>query len=72
MVGDSFSLTVRKTIYFFVFVFTLVGVFGISAWVAIYNVPSPLSYAVIAFLWGITLAILYLVFEKADWDWWGS
>jgi len=63
-------LTVKTAIYFFVFVFILVGVFGISAWVALQNIESPLSYAVIAFLWGITLAILYLAFEKADWDWW--
>jgi hypothetical protein len=63
-------LTVKTAIYFFVFVFILVGVFGISAWASLHNVESPLSYAVIAFLWGITLAILYLAFDKADWDWW--
>jgi hypothetical protein len=65
-------LTVKTAIYFFVFVFILLGVFGISAWVTFHNIESPLSYAVIAFLWGITLAILYLAFEKADWEWWGS
>jgi hypothetical protein len=66
------ALTVRSAIYFFVFIFILVGVFGITAWVAVDQVDTPLSYAVIAFLWGITLAILYLAFDKAGWDWWGS
>lgn len=62
----------RSAIYFFVFIFILVGVFGITAWVAVDQVPGPLSYAVIAFLWGITLAVLYVAFDKAGWDWWGS
>ncbi len=63
-------MTVKSAIYFFVFVFILVGVFGITAWVALNQVNPPLSYAVIAFLWGITLAILYLAFDKSGWDWW--
>jgi hypothetical protein len=33
---------------------------------------TPLSYATIAFLWGITLAILYVAFDKAGWNWWES
>jgi len=65
-------LTVKNAIYFFVFVFILVGVYGITAWTALNTVGAPLSYAVIAFLWGITLAILYVAFDKAEWDWWES
>ncbi|UCE96862.1 MAG: hypothetical protein JSV51_04555 [Candidatus Bathyarchaeota archaeon] len=65
-------MTVKGAIYFFVFVFILVGVFGITTWVVLTNVHPPLSFAVIAFLWGITLAILYLAFDKAGWNWWGS
>lgn len=61
----------RNAIYFFIFVFILLGVFGITAWVALDNVQFPLSYAVIAFVWGIALAVLYLAFDKAGWDWWG-
>jgi hypothetical protein len=66
------ALTVRSAIYFFAFIFILVGVFGITAWVAVDQVDATLSYAVVAFLWGITLAVLYLAFDKAGWDWWGS
>lgn len=65
-------MTVKIAIYFFVFILVLVGVFGISAWAILQYVDSPLNYAVIAFLWGITLAMLYLAFEKADWNWWES
>jgi glycerol uptake facilitator-like aquaporin len=66
-------LSVKNAIYFFVFVFILVGVFGISAWVALDQLKgTPLSYAAIAFIWGIALAVLYLAFDKAGWDWWGS
>jgi uncharacterized membrane protein len=64
--------SVKNTIYFFVFVFILIGVYGITTWVALDQLTPPLSYAVIAFLWGITLAILYLAFDKAGWDWWGT
>lgn len=65
-------MTVRSAIYFFVFIFILIGVFGITAWVTVDQVDTPLSYAVIAFLWGVTLAVLYVAFDKAGWDWWGS
>jgi hypothetical protein len=65
-------LAMKNAIYFFIFVFILVGVFGITAWVALDQLEGTiLSYAVIAFIWGITLAILYLIFDKAGWDWWG-
>ena len=66
-------MSVKNAIYFFVFVFILVGAFGISAWVALDQLKgTPLSYAAIAFIWGITLAVLYLAFDKAGWDWWGG
>lgn len=65
-------MPVKNAIYFFIFIFILVGAYGIMAWVALDQLDAPLSYAVIAFLWGITLAILYLAFDKAGWDWWES
>jgi len=65
-------LTVRSAIYFFVFAFILIGVFGITAWVTLDQLDAPLSFAVIAFVWGITLALLYLAFDKANWNWWES
>lgn len=65
-------MTVKSAIYFFIFIFILVGVYGITAWVALNQLEAPFSYAVIAFLWGITLAILYLAFDRAGWDWWES
>lgn len=64
-------MALRSAIYFFIFAFILVGVYGITAWVILDQVPTPLSYAVIAFVWGITLAVLYITFEKSGWDWWG-
>ncbi|MCW3982206.1 MAG: hypothetical protein NWE81_03745 [Candidatus Bathyarchaeota archaeon] len=60
----------RSAIYSLIFVLLLVGAFGTIAWTTLHNVDSPLSYAVTAFLWGITLATLYLAFEKAGWEWW--
>jgi hypothetical protein len=63
-------LSVKNAIYFFIFAFILVGVFGITTWVALDLLDAPLSYAAIAFIWGIALAILYLAFDKAGWDWW--
>ncbi|UCG37318.1 MAG: hypothetical protein JSV64_03330 [Candidatus Bathyarchaeota archaeon] len=65
-------MTLKSAIYFFIFIFILVGVYGITAWTSLNQLDSPLSYAVTAFLWGITLAILYLAFDKAGWDWWES
>ena len=65
-------MKVKISIYFFIFIFILIGVFGITAWVAIDQIPSPLDYAVIAFMWGVTLAVLYLTFDKAGWNWWGN
>lgn len=64
------NLRMKDTICFFVFIFILIGVYGITAWIALNQITAPLNYAVIAFLWGITLAILYFAFEKAGWDWW--
>lgn len=72
MVRRLFRLTLKNVIYFFVFVFIHVGVFGITAWATLSQVDAPLSFAVTTFLWGITLAILYVAFEKAGWDWWES
>ncbi len=63
-------MTVKNAIYFFVFIFILVGVYGIITWITLNQLQFPLNYAVIAFLWGVTLAILYLSFDKAGWDWW--
>jgi hypothetical protein len=62
---------VKNAIYFFAFIFILVGVFGITAWVALDQLQGTvLSYAAIVLLWGITLVVLYVAFDKAGWDWW--
>ncbi len=63
-------MSVKNAIHFFIFTFILVGVCGITAWVVLDLLAAPLSYAAIAFIWGITLAILYLAFDKSGWDWW--
>ena len=64
-------MIVKKVIYFCAFVFILVGLFGIIAWVALDQLQGTvLSYAAIAFIWGLTLVVLYVAFDRAGWDWW--
>ena len=64
-------MIVKKAIYFCAFIFILVGLFGITAWVALDQLQGTvLSYAAIAFVWGVTLVVLYVAFDRAGWDWW--
>lgn len=66
-------MAAKKVIYFIIFFLFLFGVCGLSAYAiyaAIGDLKNPLFYAVTAIAWGVTLLILYLVFERQDWEWW--
>ena len=54
------------------FMFLLIGLFGTFAWLSYqyFNENLILTVAVVALSWGTILAILYLGFKKAKWDWW--
>lgn len=62
----------ERAIHFAMFLFLLVGICAVSAW-ASYTYLSDnliLEVAGIALSWGVTLLILYVGFEKLDWNWW--
>lgn len=67
-------MAAQKIIYFIIFFLFLVGACGLSAYAfaaAIENpLANPLFYAATAITWGVILLVLYLVFERQDWEWW--
>lgn len=67
-------MAAKKVLYFIIFFLFLVGVCGLTAYafaVAIKDpLTNPLFYAATAIAWGVVLLILYLVFERQDWEWW--
>jgi hypothetical protein len=64
-------LTAEKGIHFVTFVFLLVGLCSVSAWVSYaYLQELILRIAGIALSWGVILLVLYMGFKKLDWDWW--
>jgi hypothetical protein len=68
------NLAAQKILYFIIFFLFLVGACGLSAYVFARSIEgditNPLFYAATAITWGIILLVLYLVFEKQDWEWW--
>ena len=67
-------MAAQKVLYFIIFFLFLAGVCGLTAYAFSVAIPdpltSPLFYASTAIAWGVTLLILYLVFERQDWEWW--
>jgi len=65
-------LTAERVIHATVFALLLVGLCTVSGW-ATYNyiTDSVLSIAGITLSWGIILLVLYVVFKKIEWRWWG-
>lgn len=63
---------IERIIQFGMFTFLLIGLFGTFAWLSYqyFNENLILTVAVVALSWGTILAILYLGFKKAKWDWW--
>jgi len=65
-------LTAEKAIHFAIFVFMLIGLSSLSAWVAFtyLNDNLILEIAGMALSWGTILLVLYVSFNRARWDWW--
>lgn len=65
-------MTAEKAIHFAIFVFMLIGLSSLSAWVAYtyLNDNLILEIAGMALSWGTILLVLYASFSKAGWDWW--
>jgi len=66
-------MTTERAIHFAMFILLLVGLCAISAW-ASYSYLSGnvvLEVAGITLSWGLILLVLYLGFQKLNWNWWG-
>ena len=66
-------MAIERAIHFLMFIFILIGLWGVSAYICIaYLVPSSglLGYAVMLLVWGAILAAMYLVFKFQDFAWW--
>jgi hypothetical protein len=65
-------LTAEKAIHFAIFVFMLIGLSSLSAWVAYTYLHDNLilEIAGMALSWGTILLVLYVSFNRARWDWW--
>lgn len=65
-------MTTERAIHFAIFIFALIGLCSVSAWVSYTYLSSSLilQIAGIALSWGAILLVLYVGFKKLDWDWW--
>jgi hypothetical protein len=65
-------LTAEKAIHFAIFVFLLIGLSSLSAWVSYTYLQNTLilEIAGMALSWGTILLVLYVSFSRAHWDWW--
>ncbi len=67
-------MTAEKAIHFAIFVFMLIGLSSLSAWVAYTYLQGNLilEIAGMALSWGTILLVLYVSFNRAGWDWWSK
>jgi len=65
-------VTAERAIHFAIFVFLLIGLSSLSAWVSYTYLQNTLilEIAGMALSWGTILLILYVAFSVAHWDWW--
>ena len=65
-------VTAERAIHFAIFVFLLIGLSSLSAWVSYTYLQSTLilEIAGMALSWGTILLVLYVSFLKLHWDWW--
>jgi len=64
-------LTAERVLHIAMFILILIGLAGMSTWAIITNTGNILlRIAGIALSWGIILLLLFVVFQKLDWDWW--
>jgi uncharacterized membrane protein YdcZ (DUF606 family) len=68
------NLATEKIIYLVIFFLFLIGACGLTAYAFSAAIKDPLTspvfYAGTAIVWGVILLILYLVFDRQDWEWW--
>lgn len=61
----------ERAIRISVFVFLLIGLCSLSAWISsAYLKELVLQIAAIALSWGVTLLVLYVGFKALGWEWW--
>ena len=67
-------MTTEKAIHFVIFVFMLIGLSSLSAWVAYTYLQGNLilEIAGMALSWGTILLVLYASFSRAGWGWWSE
>jgi hypothetical protein len=67
-------MTAERAIHFAIFVFLLVGLGSVSAWVSYTYLGGTLilEIAGIALSWGVILLVLYASFSVLKWDWWST
>lgn len=66
-------MVVEKAIHFIMFIFILIGLWGITAYLCVTYLAESnmlLGYAVMLLTWGIILAVMYLVFKQQELEWW--
>jgi hypothetical protein len=64
-------VTAERAIHIAIFVFLLIGLSSVSAWVSYaYLHDLILEIAGIALSWGVILLALYVSFSALQWDWW--
>jgi hypothetical protein len=67
-------LTAERAIHFAIFVFLLIGLSSLSAWVSYTYLQNTLilEIAGMALSWGTILLVLYVSFSRAHWNWWSK
>jgi hypothetical protein len=62
----------ERAIHIGIFVFLLIGLCSLGAWISYTYLKEQLilQIAAIALSWGVTLLILYVGFKALHWDWW--
>lgn len=66
-------MVIERALHFLMFIFILVGLWGVSAYICITYLAASnmlLGYAVMLLVWGVILAVMYLVFKSQDLAWW--
>jgi hypothetical protein len=66
-------LAAKKAIFFIVFFLFLLGACGLAAYafsLAFNPFKSLVFYLGTAIAWGVILLVLYLIFERLEWEWW--
>ncbi len=56
-----------------VFILLLIGLFIVTGWASYQYIEEVgLKIAGIAISWAVILLVLYVIFQKLEWDWWNN